>query len=93
MQFIHEIQNLGLERVGRDTYPVLVPSGKDFRGRQPPFERAARKSVSSVAINVFPGTLRKIGGLEKNLSLEEILLRFDLEFQRHTERVLVIGED
>lgn len=70
-----------------------MPNDKDTGENQSPLERAARQSVSSVGINIFPGTLRKISGLEKNLSLEEILLRFDLEFQRYTERVLVPGED
>ena len=70
-----------------------MPNDKDTGENQSPLERAARPSVSSVGINIFPGTLRKISGLEKNLSLEEILLRFDLEFQRYTERVLVPGED
>lgn len=60
-----------------------MPSGtKTIGEEQLPCQRAPRKSVSSVGINAFPGTLKKIDGLKETLSLEGILLRSDLEFQK-----------
>ena len=75
----------------RHAYPMLVPrDSKGIEGKQPQFYRAAGESMSSVEINIFPRKWRIWDSLEKHFSLEEIFLKFDLEFQK---RILVTGEE
>ena len=68
-----------------------VPSGSKSRGKNSHHLRAAGESLSSLKINVFPGTWRKRGGIEKNLDLEDICWDLILSSSWHPERVLITG--